>query len=194
MKKNSYRPVSSVGGHTKLQLQNIKKMKKIFMTFLFASLNLLLFAQEKDSTASETVIKSIIQKQEEEWNRHDFKAFCNFYTDDATFINYIGMFWKGKKEIEAHFDAITDCCLASTSVKLDFKDLRFLSPDIAVAQSEETIVADKAYNIPDHNYKQGETEYKMITQVFIKENNEWKITAQQLTAIDQFYTPHNAVK
>jgi len=161
------------------------------MTFLFASLNIISFGQQKDSITRETIIKSIIQKQEEEWNKHDFEAFCKFYTDDASFINYIGMFWKGKKEIQAHLHAITDCCLALTSIKLDFKNLRFLSPDIAVVQSEEKIIADKAYNIPDHNYKQGETEYKMITQVFIKENNEWKITAQQLTGINQFYSPHN---
>jgi ketosteroid isomerase-like protein len=79
-------------------------MKNIFMTFLFASLNLLLFAQQKDSTRSEKDIKSIIQKQEEEWNKHDFEAFCKFYTDDATFINYMGMFWKGKREIVAHLN------------------------------------------------------------------------------------------
>jgi hypothetical protein len=67
-----------------------------------------------------------------------------------------------------------------TSIILDFKNLKFLSPDIAVVQSEETIVADKAYNISDHNYKQGETEYKMITTVFVNVNNEWKIAGSIL--------------
>jgi uncharacterized protein (TIGR02246 family) len=169
-------------------------MKKTFLTFLFALLSLLMLAQQKENITNEKIIKSIIQKQEGDWNRHDFESFCKFYSDDASFINYLGMFWKGKKEIIAHLHAITDCCLAFTSIKLDFKELRFLRPDIAVAQSEETIVADKAYNIPDHNYQQGETEYKIITQVFIKENNEWKITAQQLTGINQFYSPHSAAK
>jgi uncharacterized protein (TIGR02246 family) len=167
-------------------------MKPLYITTILIFLTTLVFAQE--STDNATFIKSIVQKQEEAWNSHDFAAFCKFYTDDATFVNYIGMFWKGKIEIADHLHAITDCCLVFTSIKLDFKSLRFLRNDIAVAYSEETIVADKAYEIPDHQYKQGETEYKLITQVFVKENGEWKITAQQLTAIDQFYSPHKVGK
>jgi uncharacterized protein (TIGR02246 family) len=163
-------------------------MKNLSIGILLIFSATFVFAQ--DSTAIETVIKSIIQKQEEAWNKHDFATFCKFYTDDATFVNYIGMFWKSKKEIVDHLHAITDCCLVFTSIKLDFKNLRFLNNDIAIVYSEETIIADKAYDIPDHKYKQGETEYKMIIQVFVKGNNEWKITAQQLTAIDQFYQPH----
>jgi uncharacterized protein (TIGR02246 family) len=163
-------------------------MKNLSITIVFIFSATFVFAQ--DSTTRETIIKSIIQKQEEAWNKHDFTTFCKFYTNDATFVNYIGMFWKGEKEIADHLQAITDCCLVFTSIKLDFKSIRFLTNDIAVVYSQETIVADKAYDLPDHHYKQGETEYKMIVQIFIKENQEWKITAQQLTAIDQFFSPH----
>lgn len=167
-------------------------MKYFFVAVILIFSVILTFAQ--DSTSDKTIIKSIIQKQEEAWNRHDFATFCEFYSDNATFVNYIGMFWQTRKEISDHLHNITDCCLLFTTVKLDFKSLRFLNNDIAIAYCEETIVANKAYDIPDHHYKPGETEYKMIIQVFIRKNDDWKITAQQLTAIDQYYSPHNAGK
>jgi uncharacterized protein (TIGR02246 family) len=61
---------------------------------------------------SKTAIKLIIRPHEEDWNRHDFEALCTYFTDDATFVNYIEMFWKGKKGIAAQLGAIADCCLA----------------------------------------------------------------------------------
>jgi len=165
-------------------------MKHSLLISAFIFLTTALFAQ--NNANDEMAIKNVIQRQEASWNKHDWEAFSNYFTYDATLINFVGQFWKGKNDIISHFKLLGDCCLAPTSLKLDFKNARFIIPDIAIVYIEETIVADKDYDTPFHNYKKGETDYKMVTDVFVKKNNAWKITAAQLTLINQVLSPHNS--
>jgi len=165
-------------------------MKHSFLTCLFILLSTIIFAQ--NDTADVTNIKAVIKHQETAWNKHDWESLVIDNTDDATLINFIGEFWKNKDDIVTHFKQLNDCCLWRTSLKLEVKNIRFLTPGIALVYVEETIVADKDYDTPFHNYKKGDTDYKMATDVFVKQNNEWKVTATQLTLINQTISPHNA--
>ncbi len=36
----------------------------------------------------------------EAWNRHDASALAQLFSNDARFVNVVGMFWKGRTEIE----------------------------------------------------------------------------------------------
>jgi uncharacterized protein (TIGR02246 family) len=35
------------------------------------------------------------------WNRHDMQAFAALFTEDANFVNVVGMWWRSQAEIEA---------------------------------------------------------------------------------------------
>jgi uncharacterized protein (TIGR02246 family) len=35
------------------------------------------------------------------WNRHDMQAFTALFTEDANFVNVVGMWWRSQAEIEA---------------------------------------------------------------------------------------------
>ena len=35
------------------------------------------------------------------WNRHDMQALAALFTEDAHFVNVVGMWWKSRAEIEA---------------------------------------------------------------------------------------------
>jgi uncharacterized protein (TIGR02246 family) len=37
----------------------------------------------------------------EAWNRHDMQALAALFTEDAHFVNVVGMWWKSRAEIEA---------------------------------------------------------------------------------------------
>ena len=165
-------------------------MKHLLLIFFFVFFTTALFAQSR--TNDEMVIKNIIRQQQVAWNGHDWNAFSSYFTKDATLINFIGQFWKGRTDILAHFKLLNDCCLAPTSLEFTTKNIRFLSPAIAVVYLEEKLVADRDYDVPFHHYKKGETEYKMVTNIFVKENKEWKITAVQLTLINQIVSPQSS--
>ena len=104
----------------------------------------------------------------------------------------VGEFWKGRNEILTHLKLLSACSLEPTSTKSDVKNIRFLILDIAIVYIEETLIANKDFDVPFHQYKKGETEYYWKTDVFIKKNNEWKITSRQVTLINQIVSPHNS--
>ena len=167
-------------------------MKQSFFICMFILLATILVAQ--NNTTDETAIKTIKQRQEAAWNKRDWKSFSGYFTDDGTLINFVGQFWKGRNDILSHFKEIGDCFLSPTSSKFEVKDIRFLTPEIAVVYTEETLFADKDYEVPFRKYKKGETDYKMLTDIFVKTNDEWKITAAQLTLINQMVSPHISPK
>ena len=165
-------------------------MKHSFFTCTFILFATILFAQNNATDA--TSIKAVKKQQEAAWNKHDWEAFSSYFTDDATLINFVGQFWKSKSDIIAHFKQLSDCCLSPTSLKFEVRNIRFITPDIAVVYTEETLFADKDYDVPFRQYKKGDIDYKMLTDVFVKQNKVWKITAAQLTLINQIISPHDS--
>ena len=163
-------------------------MKQSFLTSAFILYATMLFAQ--NSKTDEMSIKAIKSQQEAAWNRHDWDAFTTYFSDDATLINFVGQYWKGNREITEHFKQLNACCLSPTSLKFEVKNIRFLTPEIAVVYTEESLFADKDYDVPFHQYKKGDVDYKMMTDIFVKQDGEWKITAAQLTLINQIISPH----
>jgi len=165
-------------------------MKQSFFTCALVLLVTMLSAQNK--SLDEMVIKKVIQQQEDAWNKHAWEMLSSYFTDDGTLINFVGQFWKGRNEILAHFKLFSTCCLEATSLKFDVRNIRFFTPDIAIVYTEETLFVDKDYDTPFRRYKKGDTDYKWKTDVFVKKNNEWKITSTQMTLINQIVSPHNS--
>ena len=165
-------------------------MKQLFFTCAFILFTAMLFAQ--NNVKDEADIKAVIKQQEAAWNKHDWETFTSYFTNDATLINFLGQFWKSKSDILAHFKQLNDCCLSPTSVRLEVKNIRFLTPEIAIVYDEETLFADRDYDVPFHQYKKGDTDYKIVSSIYVKQNNEWKIAAIQITLINQIISPHKS--
>lgn len=164
-------------------------MKRSILLPVFIFFATALFAQ--NNTKDEIAIKKVIQQQGDARNKYDWETLSSYFTDDGILINPVGQFWKGRNEILAHLKLLSACCLEPTSAKSDVKDIRFLKPDIAIVYIEEILIASKDFDLPFHKYKKGDTDYNWKTDVFIKKNNEWKISSRQLTLINQLISPHN---
>ncbi|WP_316762084.1 SgcJ/EcaC family oxidoreductase [Pedobacter aquatilis] len=129
------------------------------------------------------IITSIIARQESDWNRNDMSSYAMAFSDDAVLINFLGLFWKGRKEIVEQFRLINECCIKPTRVKFEIKDIRILNQNTAVAYISETLTAVQNYNVPGKIVMKGTIEHKIITAVFLKDKAEWKITSMQVTQI-----------
>lgn len=135
-------------------------------------------AQTYDAT-----LKQIIQKQEYDWNKNDMKSFSDAFSDDATLINFLGMYWKGKENIISQFSQINECCIKPTSVKFEWIDSKVINNSSAVAHIKEELTAKNDYAVPEGVVKRGNIDYKFITAVFEKKNEIWKIISMQVTQI-----------
>ncbi|MEO7487287.1 MAG: SgcJ/EcaC family oxidoreductase [Ferruginibacter sp.] len=163
-------------------------MKQILITGCLLMSITSLFAQ--NDITIEKSIRSVIQKQEEAWNKHDIDAMSNFFTDDATLVNFLGMFWKSKAEIAENLIRINEDVFKHTSIKYELKQIKFVTNDVAIANLEEQFNVVEDYADMGQQYKKGDKNYKLITNVFVRKNNEWLITASQLTLINEFASPH----
>ncbi len=128
-------------------------------------------------------IKKIITKQESDWNKNDMLSYTNSFTEDAKLINFLGLFWKGKSEIINQFKLINDCCIKPTQVKFDIAETYFINNETSIVYIKETLIAKEDYQVPGKIVKKGSTDRKIITAVFTKQKNTWKILSMQVTQI-----------
>ena len=159
-------------------------------TLFVCSCLLLVSALSAQNASDETAIRKIIQQQQDAWNRHDWPAFSRYYAEDATLINFVGQIWEGRDKILEHLNLLSACCLEPTSLKFEIRNFRFLNSDQVIVYTEETLNADRDYDVPIRRYKKGDTDYKWRVDVFVRKNKEWLVTSTQMTLINQVITPH----
>ena len=135
------------------------------------------FAQGSQKSApqspDEAAIRENVRKMEEGWNTKNGTLFSEPYAEDADGVAIGGFVVKGHGVIEkVHWDMFRGAFKNST-IALKVKQLRFLRPDVALVQIDNT-----------NKLQQGETshDYKsVITLVMTKEAGRWKIASFQNT-------------
>jgi uncharacterized protein (TIGR02246 family) len=152
-------------------------MKKLLIITL-----LLIHSYGYAQTSNEQVA-SVLTKQERDWNNNDLESYAGSFSEDGTLINFLGLYWKGKTEILKQFQFINECCIKPTQIKLDILDTFFLSETAAVAHIKETLTAKEDYQVPGKVVKKGSIDHKLITAVFAKEKDAWKILSMQVTQV-----------
>ncbi len=76
----------------------------------------------------------------EAWNRHDMQAlFGGLYTEDADFVNVLGMWWKGRERIEREHAARHADVFRNSTLTILENDVRFLRPDVVASQNTDIV-------------------------------------------------------
>jgi uncharacterized protein (TIGR02246 family) len=123
----------------------------------------------------EAEIRSVETRQAEAWNRHDAKAYADLFTEDGDVVNVVGWWWKGRAEIEAKLTAAFAFVFRDSTLTITEVQVRFLSPEIAVAHVRWTMTGAKTPpGIPEP--REG-----IQIQVLRKTAGRWLITAFQNT-------------
>jgi len=129
-------------------------------------------AQKSDTTTERQAIVKLIRNYEDAWNRHDPKALADNYDIDATWVNWFGAYYIGRKDIENHYDTVhTTYFKASQYYTRAIEDISFIKPDIAIAHVRTGLSGDSRFP--------GQTFEFRRTIILIKRNNIWLIQAGQ---------------
>jgi uncharacterized protein (TIGR02246 family) len=94
-------------------------------------------------TVEEREITSVQAQQADAWNRHDAAAYANLFTDDGDVVNVAGWWWKGRSQIESRLTAAFAFVFHESTLSITDVQVRFLSPDIAIAHVRWTMVGAK---------------------------------------------------
>jgi uncharacterized protein (TIGR02246 family) len=169
-------------------------MKFFVSTLALVSLYCISYAQ---SATDEKAVRAVVQKMDDAWKAHDYSysGKYDFYYQDATLVNPVGMYWKNRAEIIKAHKVLGEMMFKYSSAKSQIVDLRFLAPTVALATVKAQYQTEQDHNAPDGKaYSKGDFDYAMINVVLTKQNGDWKIASQQVSNFDPKIQAQDPVK
>jgi uncharacterized protein (TIGR02246 family) len=154
-------------------------------TFLL-SLGLLLatsraFAQL--AAADEAAIRHTVRRMTTNWQNHHFAEMASYTTPDVTWVNIVGMYWRGRTQVQQAHQAIFDTLFTGVAFTPGHTTLRAVAPGVAVV----TLYCHVgAFYPPDGvnrgTNKEGDAD-DLLTLVLVKRQGQWLISAGQNTVV-----------
>ncbi|MCX4777733.1 SgcJ/EcaC family oxidoreductase [Streptomyces sp. NBC_01264] len=86
----------------------------------------------ESATAVSTAVRTVLDRLVSAWERHDAEAYGELFTEDATYITYVGTFYRGRRDIVDSHRALFSGFLKGTRLADEILDVRFYGPDTAV--------------------------------------------------------------
>lgn len=114
-----------------------------------------------------TAIQDIADQYQKAWGSHDAKKISSMFTEDATYVGSMGQVATGRDQIQQVVTQEHQGPLAKSSVEIEVRSVRLLSPDTAVVDSHATI-SGAAAQMPSNLH---------VTTLAHKQQGEWKIAA-----------------
>jgi uncharacterized protein (TIGR02246 family) len=114
----------------------------------------------------------------EAWNRHDIPSLAALFADDAQFVNVLGMWWKGRNEIQRRLGGNHETIFKRSHLSPTVHDVYYLRPDVAIVHSTWMLTGQVDRDgeaVPD---REG-----IITLVVARGAERWQINAFQNTDI-----------
>ena len=127
-------------------------------------------------SADEAAVRNLYQQLLDGWNNGSGDAFAAAFTDDGDLVAFDGTHFKGREEIAPFHQELFDKWLKGTRLVGEVKDVRFLSPDVAVMHAVgSTVMRGKSEPSPERDSIQ--------TLVVVREGGEWRLAAFQNTRV-----------
>jgi uncharacterized protein (TIGR02246 family) len=129
------------------------------------------------STLTAPGIETVISAVVEAWNRHDMKAYAAQFTEDADFVNVLGMHFRGRPQIEAVHVDLHRTIFRNSNLRAASTTVRPVNEQVALAHvAWEMTGADglPGWNVPE--LRKG-----MMSLVLVRTGDRWLITAAQNT-------------
>jgi len=136
-------------------------------------------AETQDPQVVRGQIDAVIRAISESWNAHDISLHGRQFTEDADFVNVLGMYWHGRAEIESHHATIHRTIFRNSKLRILDYSLRPIA--------DEVVLGHIRWEMTGHEPLPGvtvpETRTGMATAVFVQRDGRWLISAFHNTDI-----------
>ena len=112
------------------------------------------------------------------WNRHDMAAFAALYTENADFVNVLGVWLRGRTGIQEHHATIHAARMKTSLLTALETEVRFLHPDVALIHVHWELTGQAGPDGAVLPTRQG-----ILSHVIVKTGRKWRITSTQNTDI-----------
>jgi uncharacterized protein (TIGR02246 family) len=128
-------------------------------------------------SADEAAVRALYQQVMNGWNQGSGDAFAAVFTQDGDLVGFDGTHFKGRQQIAPFHQQLFDKWLKGSRLVGEVKDVRFLSPDVALMHAlGGTVLRGKSEPSPERDSIQ--------TLVATRqEGGEWRLAAFQNTRV-----------
>src|SRR5215207_1475091 len=128
-------------------------------------------------SADEAALCALYQQLMDGWNQGSGDAFASVFMEDGDLVGFDGTHFKGRQEIAPFHQQLFDKWMKGSHLVGEVKDVRFLSPDIALMHAVGgTVLRGKSEPVPERDSIQ--------TLVATRqEGDEWRLAAFQNTRL-----------
>lgn len=120
--------------------------------------------------ADEAAINKLVAGFTECFNHKDAKACAALFTEDSAFTNIRGEVDKGRPAEEKHFQTVYSTFLKNAQRKDKVRSITFLTPRIALVDTEMEITVPPAVGASAPTVRKG-----LLSWVVVKQNGAWHI-------------------
>lgn len=154
--------------------------------FILIAINFLSLAVKGQSSQDKETIKKVVIAFQEDFNEGSFKNADGYSTPDWRHINPGGGIDKGRDSVLITVRAVHQTFLKGVTMQIESMDIRFLTPDVAIADVIHTV---GNYTTPDGVKHENERHIK--TYVVVKKKGRWLLAQDHNTVIQGPNTAEN---
>jgi uncharacterized protein (TIGR02246 family) len=126
--------------------------------------------------ADEEAVRDLYGELMDGWNRGSGEDFAAVFAEDGDLVAFDGTHFEGRAQIAPFHQELFDKWMKGTRLVGRVKDVRFLSPDVALMHAVgSTIMRGKSVPSPERDSIQ--------TLVATRQNGEWRLAAFQNTRL-----------
>ncbi|MFD4375115.1 SgcJ/EcaC family oxidoreductase [Streptomyces sp. NPDC059202] len=120
-------------------------------------------------------ISAVMDRLDDAWARHDADAYGALFTEDATYVTFVGTYYSGRADIVESHRALFSKFLKNTRLAGEITDIRFYGPDAAV-------VTGRGDTYKGGTWPKASKLSKVQTTTLVREaDGQWRIAAFQNT-------------
>jgi uncharacterized protein (TIGR02246 family) len=112
------------------------------------------------------------------WNNHDMKSLADLFAEDADFVNVIGMWWRGRPEIQSQHEALHATRMRNSHLIAAETAVRLLRRDVAVIHVRWQLTGDTGLDGVTLPPRQG-----VLSLVTVRTGSKWLIASAQNTDV-----------
>ncbi len=144
------------------------------------------WAGDGTDDASETpelqAVRQVAEEVGEAWARLDAKAMGAHYTEDADYVNIMGLVLEGRKAIEVRHAEIFTTVLRGSHASFEVRSVRMLAPGVALADVNGAVMDIKTPPTGLTLDADGAVRSR-IKHILIKKEGAWRVVSSQTTQV-----------
>jgi uncharacterized protein (TIGR02246 family) len=138
--------------------------------------------------SDETNIRAVATAYADAWNHHDMKTLAELFTDDAEWVNIVGMHWRSKANVIKAHDVFHRTIFQKMEIGVIDLEIRSIAPDVATA-----VIALRAGAFTTPDGKQQNETLDRLSLILVNRSGAWRIAHGHNTVVDPTAVPFDPV-